>query len=62
MEEWRAVLIDSTALSMLNGHELLREDFYYGTDHAWRFPRSKEVHSKKYVQSLKQNSGQKADI
>lgn len=28
MEEWRAVLIDSTALSMLNGHELRKEDFY----------------------------------
>ena len=28
MEEWRAVLIDSTALSMLNGHELLTNDFY----------------------------------
>ena len=32
MEEWRAVLIDSVALSMLNGHELQREDFYSGTD------------------------------
>ena len=32
MEEWRAVLIDSTALSMLNGHELLKEDFYSGID------------------------------
>ena len=28
IEEWRAVLIDSTALSMLNGHELLVDDFY----------------------------------
>lgn len=28
MEEWRAVLIDSTVLSMLNGHELDKEDFY----------------------------------
>ena len=28
MEEWRAVLIDSTALSVLNGHELLKDDFY----------------------------------
>ncbi|MDO5409782.1 MAG: CRISPR-associated endonuclease Cas1 [Lachnospiraceae bacterium] len=28
MEEWRAVLIDSTALSLLNGHELCKEDFY----------------------------------
>lgn len=28
MEEWRAVLIDSVALSMINGHELQKEDFY----------------------------------
>lgn len=28
MEEWRAVLIDSTALSMINGHELSKEGFY----------------------------------
>ena len=27
MEEWRAVLIDTTALSMLNGHELTTENF-----------------------------------
>lgn len=28
MEEWRAVLIDSTVMSMLNGHELEKKDFY----------------------------------
>lgn len=28
MEEWRAVLIDSTAMSMINGHELSKDDFY----------------------------------
>ena len=32
MEEWRAVLIDTTALSMLNGHELTTENFYSGID------------------------------
>lgn len=32
MEEWRAVLIDSTALSMLNGHELSVDDFYSEMD------------------------------
>ena len=32
MEEWRAVLIDSTALSLLNGHELSKEDFYIDED------------------------------
>lgn len=28
MEEWRAVLIDSAALSMINGHEILKSNFY----------------------------------
>ncbi len=28
MEEWRAVIVDSVALSMLNGHELNVDDFY----------------------------------
>ncbi len=28
MEEWRAVLIDSAALSMINGHEIDKEDFH----------------------------------
>lgn len=32
MEEWRAVLIDSLAMSMLNGHELGREHFYRDED------------------------------
>lgn len=32
MEEWRAVLVDSTALSMLNGHELEKDDFYTNTE------------------------------
>lgn len=27
MEEWRAVLVDATAMSMLNGHEMQKEDF-----------------------------------
>ena len=29
MEEWRAVIVDSTALSLVNGHEIHKEDFYY---------------------------------
>ncbi len=32
MEEWRAVLVDSTALSLINGHELLKEHFYNDYD------------------------------
>lgn len=28
MEEWRAVLIDSTVMSLLNGHEIGRDGFY----------------------------------
>ena len=32
MEEWRAVLIDSTVLSMINGHEITKEEFYTMTE------------------------------
>ena len=28
MEEWRAVLVDSLAMSLLNGHELKIDSFY----------------------------------
>lgn len=28
MEEWRAVLIDSLTMSLLNGHEISKDDFY----------------------------------
>lgn len=28
MEEWRAILIDATVLSIVNGHEIKREEFY----------------------------------
>ena len=28
MEEWRAVLIDSTVMSMINGHEAHIDEFY----------------------------------
>ena len=27
MEEWRAVIVDSTAMGMINGHEIKKEDF-----------------------------------
>ena len=50
MEEWRAVLIDSVALSMLNGHELVREDFYSGTEEPGVFLEKEGF--KKYVQKL----------
>lgn len=32
MEEWRAVIVDSVAMSMLNGHELRTGDFYKDQD------------------------------
>lgn len=32
MEEWRAVLVDATVMSMINGHEILKEHFYYDMD------------------------------
>lgn len=50
MEEWRAVLIDSTAMSMLNGHELSQEDFYIETDQPGVFL-GKDAF-RKYIQKL----------
>ena len=50
MEEWRAVLIDSVALSMLNGHELVRENFYSVTEEPGVFLEKEGF--KKYVQKL----------
>lgn len=32
MEEWRAIIVDATAMSMINGHEILKENFYFDTD------------------------------
>ena len=50
VEEWRAVLVDSTALSMLSGHELLKNDFYYGIEQPGVFLEKEAF--KKYVQKL----------
>lgn len=50
MEEWRAVLVDSIALSMLNGHELLKSDFYTGVDEPGVFLEKDGF--KKYIQKL----------
>lgn len=32
MEEWRAVIVDATAMSMINGHEILKEHFICDID------------------------------
>lgn len=32
MEEWRAVLVDATVMSMINGHEVGKEEFYSDVD------------------------------
>lgn len=50
MEEWRAVLIDSTALSVLNGCELQIDDFYSPMDEPGVFL-TKDAF-KKYVKKL----------
>ena len=50
MEEWRATLIDTVALSMLNGHELLQSDFYVGTEQPGVFLEKEGF--KKYIQKL----------
>lgn len=50
MEEWRAVLIDSTVLSMINGHEVSRDGFYTNLDEPGVFL-DKETF-KRYIQKL----------
>ena len=50
MEEWRAVLIDSTALSMLNGHELIPDDFYTPEDEVGVFLQKEAF--RKYIKKL----------
>ena len=50
MEEWRAVLVDSTALSVLNGHELSVDDFYSGIEQPGVFL-TKDAF-KKYIRKL----------
>lgn len=32
MEEWRAVIVDATAMSMINGHEIRKEHFMFDMD------------------------------
>jgi CRISPR-associated protein Cas1 len=32
MEEWRAVIVDSTVMSMINGHEIQKDDFVFNLD------------------------------
>lgn len=32
MEEWRAVIVDATVMSLINGHEIHKEDFYTLSD------------------------------
>ncbi|HJC04963.1 MAG TPA: CRISPR-associated endonuclease Cas1 [Candidatus Enterocloster excrementipullorum] len=52
MEEWRAVLVDSTALSMINGHEVGREEFYTTSEMPGVFLDNQAF--KRYVQKLEQ--------
>lgn len=32
MEEWRAVIVDATVMSMINGHEIHKDDFVFGIE------------------------------
>ena len=56
IEEWRAVLIDSTALSMLNGHELLVDDFYSGIEQPGVFLEKEGFKVTPYIHGLGENT------
>lgn len=43
MEEWRAVLIDSLVMSMINGHEIQKEEFYTEIDEPGVFMRKEAL-------------------
>lgn len=32
MEEWRSIIVDATVMSMINGHEIQKEDFFKNVD------------------------------
>ena len=52
MEEWRAVLVDATVLSMVNGHEILLEDFVYSAERPGVFLTAEGF--KKYINKLEE--------
>ncbi|MCM1183523.1 MAG: CRISPR-associated endonuclease Cas1 [Roseburia sp.] len=50
MEEWRAVIVDSTVMSMINGHEIQKEDFVTDLDAAGCYLTKAGI--KKYLSKL----------
>lgn len=50
MEEWRAVLVDSTVMSMINGHEVSHSEFYNEVDRPGVFMTKDSL--KKYLSKL----------
>ena len=50
MEEWRAVIVDATAMSMINGSEIGKEDFIKNVDEPGCFLTKSSI--KKYVSKL----------
>lgn len=50
MEEWRAVLIDSTVLSMINGHEISKKEFYTQVEQPGVFLEKEAL--RKYIKKL----------
>lgn len=50
MEEWRAIIVDSTAMSMINGHEITKEHFIINPEEPGCFLTRDGV--KKYLEKL----------
>ena len=50
MEEWRAVIVDSLAMSLINGHEVSKEDFSINVDEPGCFLTKQCL--KKFIQKL----------
>ena len=50
MEEWRAVIVDAVAMSMINGHEILKDDFVINAEEPGCFLTRSGI--KKYLAKL----------
>lgn len=50
MEEWRAIIVDSTVMSMINGHEIALDDFATRLDEPGIYLQKKGL--KKYLNKL----------
>lgn len=52
MEEWRAIIVDSVAMSLINGHEIHKEDFAVDPDDQGCYLTKRGMHT--FISKLQQ--------